>query len=432
MSIYEVGRINKDNICVRVPGSKSITNRALLLAALSDGISHIEGILESDDSRHFIESLKALGYNVYLGDGHVIIKGCGRSIPKKEGRIYVGSAGTAARFLTAMLAFSDGTYYIDASEQMKKRPMKELITALISAGAKFEFTENEYSLPFKVTGAGLSFNEEMLRLDVNIDKSSQFLSALLMAAPLSKRKVHIHLTGSRKAKSYVKITQKMMHDFGVDVTMLSDNDYVVEKSEKCYNAGSYICEPDVSAACYFYAMAAVTGKTSLVYDVHRDSMQGDIRFVELLENMGCRAVDSDEGILLTGPEKLRGITADMSDYSDQALTLAAIAPFTDTGVTIKGIAHIRGQETDRIKAMYNELTRMGIECAEEADGITINSGKPKPSLVETYNDHRVAMAFSVTGLCADGIRINNPECSHKTFPEYFNILDDLCKQEEDI
>ena len=433
MSIYEVGRLNTDNICVHVPGSKSITNRALLLAALSEGTSHIEGILESDDSKHFIESLKLLGYQVFSGDSHVIIKGCGRNIPNKTGSIYVGSAGTAARFLTAMLAFSDGTYYIDSSEQMKKRPMKELISALMCAGAKFEFQENEYSFPFKVTGAGNSFTDKsMLTLDVNIDKSSQFLSALLMAAPLSGRRVHIHLTGERKAKSYVKITQKMMHDFGVDVLMLSDNDYVVDGTKSCYNAGSYMCEPDVSAACYFYAMAAVTGKSALVYNVHRDSMQGDIKFVELLERIGCTAIDTDEGIILSGPDRLYGIKADMSDYSDQALTLAAIAPFTDSGVVINGIAHIRGQETDRIKAMYNELTRMQIECVEQEDGIAILPGKPQPALVETYNDHRVAMSFAVTGLCMDGLKINNPECSHKTFPEYFNILDDLCKQEESI
>lgn len=324
-----------------------------------------------------------------------------------------------------MLALSDGEYTINASEQMKSRPMKELIQALMDAGAEFKFYENEYSLPFTVKGAMSACDKDELHFDINIDKSSQFLSALLMAAPMTKKKVSITLTGKRTAKSYVRITEKVMEAFGVNVLHNSEDEYIIEK-DSFYKAGPYRCEPDVSAACYFYAMAAVCGVCGAVFGVHTDSMQGDIEFLSVLRDMGCTVTDTDYGVAVSGPKLLKGIEVNMSDFSDQALTLAAIAPFTDTGVTIRGIGHIRNQESDRIQAMYNELTKMGITCTQYDDGISIMPGVVKPCLVDTYNDHRVAMAFSLCGLKAPGMRIDNPECCSKTFTEYFDILDGLC------
>lgn len=447
MSQYTVRSLAKKDICVNVPGSKSITNRALMTAALGDGISHVSGIQRSDDSEHFIDCLKKLGYEIEDNADSVVIKGNNGMIPNKKADIYVGSAGTAARFLTAMLAMSDGEYVIDASEQMQKRPMRELIEALESIGARFDFLKEPYALPFKVKGMGTASTKaagtevagakttsaktagtacsDELKVDINIDKSSQYLSALMMAAPMTHKKMSIHLTGGRKARSYVVITQKVMKQFGVDVMHENEDEYVIPAGAS-YSGTEYFCEPDISAACYFYAMAAACGARAVVRGVHADSMQGDIRFLDILLRMGCEVSDTDEGICVTGPETLKGITVDMSDFSDQALTLAAIAPFTDTGVTITGIGHIKNQESDRIMSMYNELDRMGIRCTAYDDGIKIKPGHVKPALIQTYNDHRVAMSFAVTGLAAEGITIDNPECCRKTFPEYFHILDTIC------
>ncbi len=425
MSEYTVKPLTTKDIRVHVPGSKSITNRALMIASLSEGTSYINGIQTSKDSRYFIECLINLGFFVDVKDDNVIVKGAGGRIPEKKAEIYVGSAGTAARFLTAMLAFSDGEYTINASEQMKSRPMKELISALMDAGAEFIFHEKEYALPFTVKGAMSACEKDELHFDINIDKSSQFLSAILMAAPMTKKKITITLTGKRTAKSYVRITEKVMESFGVKVLHNSDDEYIIGKN-LFYKARAYRCEPDVSAACYFYAMAAVCNVTGAVFGVHMDSMQGDAAFLLVLRDMGCTVSDTDYGVMVSGPKLLKGVEVDMSDFSDQALTLAAIAPFTDTGVTIRGIGHIRNQESDRIQAMYNELTKMGIECTQYDDGIRIMPGTVKPCLVDTYNDHRVAMAFSLCGLKAPGMRIDNPECCSKTFTEYFDILDGLC------
>lgn len=426
MSEYTVGKLSRNNISVTVPGSKSITNRALMIAALGKGISRVSGIQRSDDSEHFIECLIRLGFDIQDNKDTLVIKGNDGVIPNKKAEIYVGSAGTAARFLTAMLAMSDGEYKIDASEQMKKRPMKELIMALESGGAVFEFHKEPYSLPFTVKGMGNTGYKEKLGFDINIDKSSQYLSALMMAAPMTHKKTVIRLTGERKAKSYVVITEKVMQKFGVDIIHAKEDEYIIEAGAS-YNGCEYICEPDVSAACYFYAMAAVCGISAVVYGVHADSMQGDIRFLDVLSDMGCELKETDDGICVKGPAELKGITVNMSDFSDQALTLSAIAPFTDTGVTITGVGHIRNQESDRIMSMYNELGRMGIKCTAHDDGITIEPGIPKPALIQTYNDHRVAMSYAVTGLKAEGIVIDNPGCCSKTFPDYFKVLDALCE-----
>lgn len=427
MSVYQVKKLHKNNLHVHVPGSKSITNRALLIAAIGTGTSVINGTLQSEDSGYFLKSLKQLGFHIEELSGKIIIDGTGGIIPYKKAEINVGSAGTAARFLTAMLAMSDGEYIVQASEQMSRRPMRELIEALEEIGAEFTFLKDDYSLPFVIRGLYNSDKADKsgYNIKLNIDKSSQYLSALLMTAPMLDSEVCITLTGKRMALSYVGITIKMMSDFGVEV-MSNGNNYTVGCKSK-YRAREYNCEPDVSAACYFYAIAAATGMTAMVYGVHTDSMQGDIRFLEVLKNMGCSVEESDEGAIVTGPKsgRLDGIDVDMSDFSDQTMTLAAIAPYAKNSVTIRNVGHIRNQESDRLAAIENELKSMGIQCETWDDGITIHPGKPTKALIETYNDHRIAMAFAVTGIISGGISINNPECSNKTFPEYFNILDDL-------
>lgn len=413
---------------VEVPGSKSMTNRALLMAALSEGTVEVEGVLFSDDSRHFLSSLESLGFTLNIEESKrkVTVTGCNGSIPKKEAEIHVGSAGTAARFLTAMLGFSDGVYTVQASEQMKKRPMKPLFDLLIGVGAKITYLEQEGFLPIRIEGC--SYQHAPLSLDLDISRSTQFLSALLLISPMVKQGLHIHITSEKADGSYIRITRKMMEEFGVKVAF-DGRDYDVAP-QASYQKHSYVVEPDMSAACYFYAAAAITGGQALVRHVHMDNTQGDLKFLDVLQQMGCMMVDTTEGIAVKGPAegKLKGITTDMNDFSDQALTLAAIAPFADGDVGIRNIGHIRGQESDRIHAIVTELARVGIACEEEADAVTIHPGVPTGGIIETYEDHRVAMAFSLIGLRTEGVWIDNPGCCGKTFEEYFEVLDDLTRR----
>ncbi|MBR1741963.1 MAG: 3-phosphoshikimate 1-carboxyvinyltransferase [Lachnospiraceae bacterium] len=422
------------HIRVEVPGSKSITNRALLLAAMADGASELDGVLFSEDSEVFIKALKDLGFSVEAEKAKhfVRVEGIGGGIPKKKAEIFVGSAGTAARFLTAFLAMNDGEYDLDATEQMRKRPMRELLMALEELGAEFVFKEEAYHFPFRVKG----IRQEMEKAEVslNIDRSSQFLSALLLSAPFRIGSLKIHLTGKRSARSYVEMTEQMMKEFGhAGVKRLGENDYEVERGK--YQPGRYEIEPDVSAACYFYAMAAVTGGSAVVSRMKRDSLQGDMKFLSVLKKMGCRVElketeDDRESLILYGPEggRLRGFDESFSDFSDQTMTAAAIAPFADSTVTIRGIAHIRGQESDRVSAIETELKAMKVRCETEKDRITIYPGTPVGTKVHTYHDNRVAMAFAITGLMTDGVIIEDPDCCKKTFPEYFEILEEICKE----
>ena len=415
---------------VTVPGSKSMTNRALLMAVLSAGTVRVEGVLFSDDSRHFLACLVALGFTVEIEEEKkcVTVTGCGGRIPRGEAVIDVGSAGTAARFLAAMLGFSDGCYEIRCSAQMKRRP--ELFDLLSGAGAKITFLEEEGHLPVRITGcryarADKTAGETPRELSLDITKSTQFLSALLLIAPMVPEGMKIHITSEKTDGSYIRITRKMMQEFGVSVAF-DGRDYEVP-CRSSYRKETYMVEPDMSAACYFYAAAAVTGGRALVRHVHMDNTQGDLRFLEVLEHMGCTADDTPEGVLVTGPADgaLRGITVNMNDFSDQALTLAAIAPFADAPVRIEGIGHIRGQECDRIHAIQTNLTALGIRCEEEETAATIYPGSPHGGSVETYDDHRVAMAFSLVGLRTDGIVIENPACCRKTFENYFTVLSEL-------
>lgn len=436
MERYEVKTVQKPlDITVEVPGSKSITNRALLMAAMAKGESVIKGVLFSDDSEHFLNALIELGFEVQVDrrKKEVKIKGTGGKIPKKNAKIFVGSAGTAARFLTAFLAMSDGTYEITSSEQMKKRPMKELLELLESLGAKITYMEENDTFPMKIEGLGNQIEKVgSSTVELNIDRSSQFLSAMLMVAPLRFEKLTICLTGERSARAYVEMTEQMMKQFGhPGVVKTDENCYRVE--EAVYQGQQYQVEPDVSAACYFYAMAAVTGGKAVVAHVSKDSLQGDMCFLDVLERMGCTLNWGNkdgfvkEQLTVCGPKKggLKGITQDFCNFSDQALTMAAIAPFANAPVTITGIGHIRGQESDRLQVICTELGKMGIQTKQDGDSVKIFPGSPKASQVETYDDHRVAMSFAIIGLRSAGVVIQNPLCCKKTFPEYFQIMENI-------
>lgn len=420
-----------DPILVSVPGSKSITNRALLLATLAEGTSTLTGALFSDDSRHFLKCIRDLGFETGADEENRVITVAGHkgAIPKKEAFQYVGSAGTAARFLTAYLGVSKGIYHMDASAQMRKRPMAPLLNSLQELGCRITYGSNikeqsteppkEGFFPFTLESNGF----EKDTITINIDHSSQFLSALLIAAVLSPKDFTIQVEGNH-GMSYIEMTCKMMNQFGVQIKRLSHHKFFIPAGQH-YQSKAYRIEPDASAACYFYAMCPLLGIPVLVEHIHFDSLQGDVEFVRILEQLGCKASDTEKGILLLPPKEgvYPGITVDMSACSDQAITLAAIAPFATSPTIIRGIGHIRLQESDRIKGIVTELGKMGISCDEQKDSITIYPGNPTPSVVETYDDHRMAMGFSLIGLRVPGITIGNPGCCRKTFEDYFDVLE---------
>lgn len=410
-------------LIVRVPGSKSITNRALLLATLAEGISTLRGVLFSDDSRHFLKCIQDLGFETSVDEANKVITvtGHGGEVPLKEANQYVGSAGTAARFLTAYLGISQGVYHMDASEQMRRRPMAPLLDSLKELGCEITCEEKDGYFPFTLKSHGFGQDQ----ITVNIDHSSQFLSALLIASCLSEKDFTVNVEGTH-GMAYIEMTRKMMAQFGVNVEAPTCDSFVT-KSGQAYQSLDYQIEPDVSAACYFYAMVPLLHIPVIVEHVHFDSLQGDVEFIHILEKMGCTATDTPRGILLMPPdtESFSGVTVDMSACSDQAITLAAIAPFADSPTKITGIGHIRFQESNRIAAICTELKRMGIRCVEGEDNITIYPGTPSPTVVNTYEDHRMAMGFSLTGLCSEGIVIDNPDCCRKTFEDYFEVLEQV-------
>lgn len=424
---------DKKVLRISVPGSKSITNRALLLATLAEGKTVLKGVLFSDDSRHFLKCIQELGFETKVDEEKCIVEvtGCGGKVPKAEACPYVGSAGTAARFLTAYLGICQGTYHMDASEQMRRRPMAPLLESLKDLGCEIIFEGKEGYFPFTLKGHG--FGRETISVD--IEHSSQFLSALLIAAGLAEKDMRIQVMGTH-GLSYIEMTVCMMKQFGVKVVKTEDGSYLIPAGQK-YKAGEYQIEPDVSAACYFYAMSPLLGVPVQVENITYDSLQGDIAFLGVLEKMGCSVAKDSDGLIVYPPCAERtadtqavypGVDIDMSSFSDQAITLAALAPFAKTPTTIRGIGHVRFQECDRMSAIMTELGKLGILCEGSESAITIYPGAPKPGLVKTYEDHRMAMGFSLIGLRAEGISIDNPGCCRKTFENYFECLQDSIEQ----
>jgi 3-phosphoshikimate 1-carboxyvinyltransferase len=406
---------------IEVPGSKSYTNRALIIAALSDGETVLEGALFSDDTHFMAEALRRLGINVVEdpASARFTIQGCGGRIPADSAELFIGNSGTTARFLTAFVGLGHGQYVIDGIDRMRERPIQDLLDGLKPLGVTATSETGNGCPPIRVEGTGIQGG----RTFMPGDRSSQYFTALLMASPYAKQDVEIRVTGDDLiSKPYLDMTIDIMAKFGVQVVNDSYNTFTVQAGQR-YRPQTYQVEPDATNATYFFAAAAITGGRILVRHLSRCSSQGDVRFVEILERMGCRIEDSNEGIEVHGPERLRGIDVDMNDTPDAAQTLCAIAPFADSPVTIRNVGSMRIKETDRIAAMETELTRLGITVETWSDGLRIHpTDTILPAAVDTYDDHRMAMSLSLIGLRAKGLVIKDPECVTKTFPTYFETL----------
>jgi len=408
---------------VSVPGSKSVTNRALLVAALADGVSTIKNPLFSDDPYYLLESLARLGFDVRADQeaGEVRIVGRAGGIPRGGVGVFVGNAGTVARFLPPALALGPGPYTVDGVLRMRERPIKDLVDAMRGLGAGVDYDDEDGRFPIVVRGGGLPGGRTVVRGG----GSSQFVSGLLMAAPLADRAVELDVEG-RESWPYVGITLDVMRRFGVEVEASGGFAHLTV-GRGPYRAGGFEVEPDASAASYFLALAAVTGGRVRVPGLGSGSSQGDLRFAGVLERMGCAVDLGKDHVEVRGPERLRGVEVDMGAFSDTMMTLVAIAPFASSPTTITNVGHTRHQETDRLSAVATELARLGVGVEEWEDGLRISPGPLRPAVVETYGDHRMAMSFAVAGLAAPGptVTIADPGCVTKTFPGYFRALEGL-------
>jgi 3-phosphoshikimate 1-carboxyvinyltransferase len=407
---------------VTVPGSKSITNRALVLAALADGRSELTGALFSDDTRYMVEALRALGVHVETDEpnARIVVEGCAGRWPATQADLFVGNAGTAMRFLVAALCLGHGRYRIDGTARMRERPIRELVEALGSLGIDISCGANG-APPVVIEARGLPGGIA----ELSAERSSQFLSALMLVMPYAERDLVVRLRGDVIAHPYVDMTHSMMMQWGVVVLRDGYREFSVRGRER-YRAQSYAVEPDASSAHYFWAAAALTGGRVTVEGLTLDSLQGDVRFVTLLGEMGASLPGIGNAMTVVGPgAALSGIAADLNEMSDTAPTLAAIAPFASGEVHIRNVAHLRWQESDRLHAVATELARLGVRVQELDDGLMIHPSSVHGGTVRTYDDHRIAMAFALIGLKVPGIRIEDPGCVAKTFPDYFERLEGL-------
>ncbi|MEM7312884.1 MAG: 3-phosphoshikimate 1-carboxyvinyltransferase [Planctomycetota bacterium] len=405
---------------IRPPGSKSITNRALVCAALASGTSTLTGALDSDDTRYMLQSLSDLGITATLDKAThtVTVDGCGGTIPADQADLFIGNSGTTVRFLTAMLGLGQGTYRLDGVERMRQRPIQDLLDALDQLGVNATSELGTGAPPVIVKAAGIAGGSATVAGNI----SSQYLSGLLMAAPYAKQPVKLQVEGELVSKPYVEMTLAVMRSFAVD--MESSLQSFDVPNDQHYEGQKYAIEPDASAASYFWAAAAITGGKVTVEGLSPDALQGDVGFCDCLEKMGCTVTSHEQGITVTGGQ-LKGIDIDMNAISDTVQTLAAVALFADGPTRVRGVAHNRHKETDRIGDLATELRRVGATVDEHEDGMTIHPAPLRSAKIETYDDHRMAMSLALIGLKQPGITILDPGCTAKTYPHYFDDLEKL-------
>ncbi len=410
---------------VALPGSKSLTNRALLVAALAHGRSELDGVLLAEDTELMADALAALGVPilVHRKTRRAIVDGCGGHWPGTDAVIECGNAGTVIRFLTAACSTGQGSYVLDGSPRMRERPIGALVDALRDLGAQIGYADRDGFAPLNVRARGLRGGS------ITFDRpvSSQYLSALLMAAPLAADDVMIAVEGELPSDPYVRMTLAVMEAFGVSAIEEGMRRFIIP-APQMYSASTYKIEPDASAASYFFAAAAITGGRVTVEGLGSTSVQGDVGFVKVLEQMGCRVEIGEKQISVHGPKagSLHGLEVDLGMMPDVAPTLAVLAAFADGPTRIRNVSNLRIKESDRLTALATQLGHLGIPSELHEDGITIApTSRPVPGIIDTYDDHRIAMSFALAGLRLDGVVIRHPDCVAKTFPEFFDLWDSL-------
>jgi 3-phosphoshikimate 1-carboxyvinyltransferase len=406
---------------VAVPGSKSLTNRALAIAALAEGPTALMGALDSDDTQVMAAALQALGIVVTHEPScqQIAIEGCGGDIPARSARLQVANSGTSLRFLTALVATAHGTFHLDGAPRMRQRPVADLLEALNALGCRARSDLDTGCPPVTIESEGLRGGRATIRGDV----SSQFLSGLLIALPNAAGPTTIDVTSHLVSQPYVAMTLAVMEAFGVTVANHEFRRFEVKPAR--YRGRVYPIEPDASAASYFFALAAITGGEITVSNLGTTSLQGDLAFVDALERMGCSVIrEPTSTTLKAGP--LRAIDIDMNEISDTVMTLAVAALFARGATRIRNVAHIRHKESDRIAALANELRKLGARVAEKPDGLIIDPPAPEKlhgANIATYDDHRMAMSFALAGLKIPGVTILDAGCVAKTYPGFWNDLE---------
>ena len=423
---------------IRPPGSKSLTNRALLCAAFAPGRSRLSGALRSDDTEVMIKALKKIGLRVEESEGGrtIEITGIDRGsvAPPSESEVelFIGNSGTTIRFLTAALSALGGRFRLSGVPRMHQRPIGDLIDALRPICDGEVSSESPGGCPpVRIDTQG--WRGDIIKVAGNV--SSQFLSGLMMASPIAGKRIRIEVLGELVSRPYVEMTAAIMRDFGVTCRWTDPKEqgqslsaaspkFEIDSGDG-YISRDYEIEPDASAASYFWAAAAITGGEVTVMGLSDQALQGDVRFVDCLELMGCQVRRETDRITVKGSPVLRGIDIDMNAISDTVQTLSVVAMFADGPTTVRGVAHNRFKETDRIGDLAKELRKLGGQITETEDGLIIRPGILRPARIETYEDHRMAMSLALAGLRAPGVQISNPSCTGKTYPDYFADLEAL-------
>jgi 3-phosphoshikimate 1-carboxyvinyltransferase len=403
-----------------LPGSKSLTNRGLIIAALAEGESVLHGVLDSDDTRHMVVALERLGFTIRSDPRAATIEVGGRGglIPARGTDLFGGNAGTTVRFLTGLVALGNGRFRIDGDARMRERPIQDLLDALAALGVAAASERGNGCPPVIVEAGGISGGEARVAGAV----SSQFTSSILLVAPYTARGVRLTIVGAPVGAPFVDMTLGLMRRAGVAAERRAD--VIVVAPGQRYRGGESRIEPDATAASYFLAAAALVGGEVRVEGLGSGSLQGDVAFVDVLARMGAEVHRSTDRIIVVGKE-LRGVDYDFRGISDTFLTAAVLAPFAASPTRIRGIGHTRRQETDRVAAVAHELSRLGVRVRESEDELSIEPSVVHGGEIETYDDHRMAMSFALIGLRVPGIRIRNPRCVTKTFPEFFRCLESL-------
>ena len=412
--MIEIKPIEKICGTVTIPGSKSYTNRALLISALANGVSRLKNPLLSDDTKYMVEALKGFGIQVQEEAGDLIVSGKGGQLMVPTKDIFVGNAGTTMRFLTTFSALAKGKVRLDGDERMQERPIADLLDCLMQMGVKATTAYNNDCPPLEIEGEGVPGGKVKLAGD----KSSQYLTSLLLSAPYFQNKTNVIIEGDLTSKSYVDITLDIMKTFGVNVENDSYKKFSIQANQ-VYESQTYQVEGDWSSASYFLGAAAVTGGEITISGVETASVQGDAQFPDVLEKMGCNVKKSTHSLQLKG-NPLKGITINMNNMPDTVQTLAVIALFAQGETLIEDIGNLKIKETNRIKALANELGKLGAQVEAGEDFLLIKPGKYQGTEIETYNDHRMAMSFAIAGLIIPKVKIKNPNCVEKSFPNFFS------------